>query len=637
MNLKNAIGLLSALACGTLVAADAIDLSSADVWADKTAIKELTTPNSTYTALQDFGYSGRLFLEADGIVLDMTEETSGSASRTISPTRSSQSILLYNGSKARSVRAQVKGGVWDFGKVGGFNIGNTTTYNGTLVLTNQCVFKDVKGVYFQGSANGSNELVVAGQSQLLLSAGTGGTAAEGVLFQMGDVTSGLTVDNQHNTLRICEGSTVSVDGQFLVEAGTVTDAQLTGNHSIIVSGTGSSFSVVPSCTDKAKRYFSTGRSRGNRVFFTDHAQGHFQHYVYHGDGTYASDNLFTVEKGAAVTVEGTGAFVIGKDTTKADKKNTLLVRDGGSFSCKTAYVGGLSASKAHFAEIIVSNATFACTTLQLGQGYSNRVEVCGSDAHFNAGTDASANVFGIFAAGGYNELVIRDQAVWSPTRKVRFCADYGFSSNNVMTVTEGAGVDASQDFMIGGNDGNIPAQVGWCHSNRLVVSDDAEFSTDGSLLFYSNDNGLEISNATVSAAAVTMYNSNRSVITLRGGTPRLQVTGALSLTRNAKLGFEIPSEGYAADFVPVTANSLTLDSTTELRVSVSEQFLKDNLKRRSIPLAVATTLTVNADVLAAANANLPPKCSLSVVTQADGKKALCLSVPGNSGLMILLR
>ncbi|MBP3406171.1 MAG: hypothetical protein J6N18_08730 [Kiritimatiellae bacterium] len=158
-----------------------------------------------------------------------------------------------------------------------------------------------------------------------------------------------------------------------------------------------------------------------------------------------------------------------------------------------------------------------------------------------------------------------------------------------------------------------------------------------------SDNMIVVSNATVSATGVLGIGAPSSEVdvskmsgnglVIQGRETSLSITSSLLLKNRSYLRIEVPSNGYADGFTPLSANKVTFDDTSSLDVVVvgSVGFV-NNLRLVSAPNGI----TVSEAALAAANANLFEQTNGRVrLAIADGGNAIDLRV--SKGMVVSLR
>ena len=241
-------------------------------------------------------------------------------------------------------------------------------------------------------------------------------------------------------------------------------------------------------------------------------------------------------------------------------------------------------------------------------------------------------------------------------------SDYG---RNSVLVSEGGELIASTKFSLG-NGVNA-------NTNSAVFEKDAkfwmrdinvgEYGSSGNVLEFrsgafgtieaggrvggwkgaGSDNMIVVSNATVSATGVLgigapsievdVSKMSGNGLVIQGRETSLSIISSLLLKNRSYLRIEVPSNGYADGFTPLSANKVTFDDTSSLDVVVvgSVGFV-NNLRLVSAPNGI----TVPEAALAAANANLFEQTNGRVrLAIANGGNAIDLKV--SKGMVVSLR
>ena len=192
--------------------------------------------------------------------------------------------------------------------------------------------------------------------------------------------------------------------------------------------------------------------------------------------------------------------------------------------------------------------------------------------------------------------------------------------------------------------------------NRLVVENDAKVLLSGNFSVHCANSLVAVSNATLSAKSFKLGFVNTSVspaedasvstndtLVVRGSTPTFAVTNALSFENKSHVRYELAAGGYAADFVPVKAGSITLNAGCSLEIDLSRYLADESAApdRATMTLARASsTLTLDADALAAARANVQEQLAASEKFKGDLAVVgndLVLTVKRIQGLVMIVR
>ena len=253
-----------------------------------------------------------------------------------------------------------------------------------------------------------------------------------------------------------------------------------------------------------------------------------------------------------------------------------------------------------------------------------------------------------------NRLVLADHVAWKVGAR-HFAAK---SSNNLLKVTEGAAIDASNDgsgqqFYIGEKANEK------CRNNTVEISDGGKLIADRFFLTGSG-NRLVVDNGTVDIKSGTdttyglwlSYNvsghtgdaSTGNWIVIRGsnsvvtcGTPnaRAMCLGG-DATATSGLRYEIPEEGYAAGHVPLKAYSLNITAGSRLEVDCAAwaaDALAKGVGKKVVLFRSASKISTDvADWVRAQPLGLPANVKL-VLTDNE----IALKASSGLGLMLLVR
>ena len=168
---------------------------------------------------------------------------------------------------------------------------------------------------------------------------------------------------------------------------------------------------------------------------------------------------------------------------------------------------------------------------------------------------------------------------------------------------------------------------------------------------YSNgeDNRLVVSNGTVFCPALKIgYTdqwtaaSSGAELVLQGDNPKVCVTNtassSVSICTGAKLVFDVPPDGYAANALPIrSTSSVTFQVNSVIDIRGLGEYVERHPARSRINLIKTYRLNVPADVLAAANAALPDGCSLDVYSDGKGSDYLRLTAKKPKGFVLVVR
>ena len=575
--LKLCVGGLLAFFASALLAADRTyqnaggDLASTDSedWggtAPGSSDTAIVTKDGTYTISRDVTFT-RLRVRTTGSTFNF----SGHKMKAL--------LNVENVANAQNV---FRGGLYDIN--GEFRPAYNANGINTL-FTDGCIITNVT-TFFAARDNSNARTEMAGGSKAYVG-------------RLSLVDGGSQKYGSDNTMEIYDGAQLYVTNRIYsdVNLPTVTEETSHGGQSLIVRGSGS---VLNDSTPISSYLASLGNSRDSNTFrFSDNAFAYFRT----GVQLNAGKNSLFVENGATCNV-------------------TRI-----NFQCSGNIVS-------------VSNAVLVCNRVQAGNplfvygaaASNNLFRVFGSDASVTLGVN-TGDFFGE-SNSGYNTVSFESGAVW------------GFDGNrtNMMARThhstfrvtgEGTTVGTTgRQFYIGGDITTDPALVATINSvsNRLEVLDGATLATRR-LPVMGVANTVCISNATVNiggnADVVGLRvgynvpngysNSTNCVLVLQGTTPKVEINsaavdnGACWFANGSTLRFEIPKEGYADGYVPLTTNSKFLmdDEASKLEIDCAEFVAKTGGKLHLIHAEGGIT-AASKTRLAACASTLPERCTLIV-------------------------
>ena len=405
----------------------------------------------------------------------------------------------------------------------------------------------------------------------------------GATFSRLDVTNGASVyasvfnlnewGGSSNVLSVTAGGVVSVNGDIRSDVNDITD-RVSGNG-FFVSGEGSKL-----------RQTNTGA--GIKL------------------GYKCSGNWLCVEDGGECY--DAGKLQIG--TSAQSVRNEAMVRNGGI----------LSVNKLQFAssnnKLEVDNASFQATgSVELGNAASvtgNVMTVTGPEAVFNC----PGNVFGL-GCGNLFELV--DGATWDiGGTDITLMSG---ASSNVLSVAGGA-VLANTNAPAAGATLKIGADNTALGYNRIEILDGAVVNLEGCFVRGVN-NAVVVSNATLRIDG-TGYgiwlghgsNSSGNKLIVQGATPSVYVKEYKSSNGSA-IRFEIPAEGYAEGYVPMTMklDSALNTATERFEIDCAAWVANPDAVRKLVLMRTTTDITsAQADWILAQNADLPESVRLKVTS-----------------------
>ena len=477
--------------------------------------------------------------------------------------------------------------------------GMHTVFTGGILVTNVVNF-------FPASCNGDNKSCSNSKVEI-----AGGAKFHVGLFRIFDGGNPKTYGHD-NTLEIFDGGQLYVTNRIYTDANmpAITDETERGGQSLIVRGSGSVL------RDDSANTAALGSTRGFNSFrFADNAFAYFRTGVQLNVG-----------------------------------KNSLLVEN--CATCNLVRVNFNSSGNI----FSVSNAVLTCSRVQAGAplfvyavGASNNLfRVYGSGSSLSLGVD-TGDFFGE-SNSGHNTVSFEGGAVWG----------LGGNRTNMMARTHHSTFRITGDGTTVGTTGRQfyigdvttdSAKVATINSvsNRLEILDGATFMSRR-LPVMGVANTVCISNATVNlggngADSVGLRvgynvpngysNSTNCVLVLQGATPKVEVQSAASdnsacwFANGATLRFEIPREGYADGYVPLTTNSkFLMDTGSKLEIDCAEFAAKTGGKLHLIH-ANGNIVSDAKTRLSACASTLPAGCTLIVED-----KDVWLQVPSRAATII---
>lgn len=422
----------------------------------------------------------------------------------------------------------------------------------------------------------------------------------------------------NNTLEIYDGGQLYVTNRIYSDANmpAVTEETQRGGQCLIVRGAGS---VLNDNTHISSYLASLGNSRDSNTFrFTDNAFAYFRTGVQLNAG-----------------------------------KNSLLVEN--CATCNLVRVNFNSSDNV----VLVSNAVLNCSRVQSGNplfvygaaASNNLFRVYGSGTSVTLGVN-TGDFFGE-SNSGYNTVSFEGGASWGfDGNRTKMMARTHHSIFRITGERTTVGSTGRQ-FYIGDTtvDSSEVATISSV-SNRLEVLDGATFNARR-LPVMGIANTVCISNATANIGGGSdtvglrvgynvpngYSNSTNCVLVLQGTTPKVEINsaavdnGACWFSNGATLRFEIPKEGYADGYVPLTTNSKFLmdDEASKLEIDCAEFVAKTGGKLHLIHAEGGIT-AASKTRLAACASTLPERCTL-IVEDTD----VYLKSPRVSGFVLMYR
>ena len=306
------------------------------------------------------------------------------------------------------------------------------------------------------------------------------------------------------------------------------------------------------------------------------------------------NNTMTIANGATVVLTGTSENALVVDYGKGNC-NSLIVTNGASLT-------KLSGDK----KIIVGR-----------QGMANRMVVYGG---------SSAQIAGSVYFGHDDN------------------ANANTASDNAIVVC-GTGARLSMGTTYNGNANRVAASAG--SSNNVATIADGGSVTCGRWYFYGHDNGIVVSNGTMTLTSIKSETSTNCFIRLQGEHPSFVSNGGSGEYSEFKDGFrlcyDLSAEGYGADEWPYAMSNPAkfMDDTVSVEVTgiqeVRARMKADGIERKTVNLAkftdgFATGYGITDAMLERWNASLPEGAKLAL---ADNK--LTLDIRAKAPTVVSLR
>lgn len=319
-------------------------------------------------------------------------------------------------------------------------------------------------------------------------------------------------------------------------------------------------------------------------------------------GQFNSHNVVRIRNGAILSVMNTCVKMAGAG------RHLLEVLNGATATVKKTEITTVGN------RIVVSNAFYnVIEGISLGTAASvtgNVMTVTGDESVFNW----AGNVFG---TGCGNVFELTDGAKWN----MGGADDYtlmGGSSSNILRVTGGA-VLANTNSPAGAARLEIGVNNTTHGYNRIEILDGAIVNLEG-FFVHGINNEVIVSNATLKIDGTGYgiwlgrgdYSSGNKLI-IQGTTPSITLKEYKS-ANGSSIRFDIPADGYADGYVPVTAKQLSLSTSTEkFKIDCDAWVENPNAVRKLVLMRTTTDITPDqASWVLAQNSDLPDTVRLKV-------------------------
>lgn len=329
------------------------------------------------------------------------------------------------------------------------------------------------------------------------------------------------------------------------------------------------------------------------------------------------------------------------NSTTGGSGNGILAKDA-TISIGGGFTNNCNAAVCDFQDV---NLTVGGPVKLFAAGPGARIRFGGSRGTQPAAMKSMDDYFPyVSGGGGSNELVIDDGFVMTNKVSQRLCT---YMANSTVRVSGGAKmINEGKSIHLGHEDHTTSI------SNTLEV-------LDGGLVrpydfrLIGTGNRIVVSNGTIKATSGIMlgyqYTNKKPTsgarAVLQGTTPLLDCgVGALWMKNDTNLRIEIPAEGYASDFVPITAKTVTFDPDATLDIEYAAflaagggeltlmAFTDDVSSKTYGGLTFPQWLKREETAM-----NLPKGCKLRLVVDADGGSRVVFRAGPPPGLMLILR
>lgn len=442
-------------------------------------------------------------------------------------------------------------------------------------------------------------------------------------FRINNMTS-----SGNGFLSVKSGSRVEIGGTFYTDTGTANYTK-SMNTKTVVSDQGSEIS----CNLLSMGY----RSSGHTVSILDGGLLDAKRVQIAASGATGKDVRILVTNATLnvdeylvinSTTEGSGNGILAKDAT-------ISIGGGFTNNCNAAFCD--------FQDV---NLTVGGPVKLFAAGPGAKIRFGGSKGTEPAAMKSMADYFPyVNGGGGSNELVIDDGFVMTNTVAQRLCT---YMSDCTVRVSGGAKmINEGKTIHLGHEDHTTSI------SNTLAVLDGG-FVQARDVRLISTGNRIVVSNGTIKATNGIMLGyqySNKQPTSgaravLQGATPRLECgeEGALWVKNDTNLRIEIPAEGYAPGYVPITAKTISFDRDATLGIEYAAflaagggelmlmAFAEDVSDKSYGGVTFLQWLKREETAM-----NLPKGCKLRLVVDANGGSRVVFRAGPPPGMMLIFR
>ena len=551
-------------------------------------------------------------------------------------------------------RVVFKGGAWDFGNRTTVNFfgrwGYSMKHDGNEFVLDGTVITNAAVLYAMNCPINSRVRLVNGTRFYHDAKRADGTtdAAPYIYFAFGNsdrkiVTTNCSFSIESGSRFVSKGAQLQVDSWYWNGGSNGETRYLDdiGDFRLLVSGAGSFLGA---------KILSLGNVGGTVARFSDGACGELSN-IYLGNESHAKAAGLVIEGGATVTNAASfyQGYVAGADRTRVSVRNgsklALRDRNGNRFHM---FVG----SKSAFNEMTVSNSTFECFGLYLGNGdnpnaTNNTLRLLGE----NLVLDHAMDAWTPFTTAN-NTLIIGDHAfVTLGSNKNFFHART--ATGNELIVEDGAELRASYIYIGEDYATSVPKGQRVIVRNGGILHATTQISNGGDGAEFVVSNGtLQADNQYAMYFGYTSSNAKHAVtdnrVILQGDSPKMRSASdkaIFNFASNTVLRIEIPiSIAYAE--TPILCDQLTFNDTSTVEIGNVTAARKGLAETKNVMLAKATSgLGLSSAKIAAVNEQLAAEgnrgCRLYRATNgepdASGKELWLRVYHEPQGLSVIIR
>ena len=512
-----------------------------------------------------------------------TLDFAASGNHTLKVLNANEAFCAYNGT--------IKGGMIDRN---GKDFYWFQESNKEMTLTDGCVLTNVAKFYVNVWGQSGGKIHLTGASRIYANALTLNKGKDS------STTSGCSL------LEVTGGSKVFTTADWNTSENTATDIASGGNV-LSVSGTGSSVTMTGN-------YIDGYDCNGNTLCVSD--EGSFSSKSLSigrsdASGSHYSNSNRLVVVGGTLNMTGGNLYCYGDNNVIAVTNSTV------NFNNKTySYDGGSSSNTT----IDIVNSTWKCASFSVGKSVD--MHISGSSTVLE--TTETQFGFGSSGAAGAR-LCFDDGFTWRPNIGNGYFMMHHLT-NCALTVQNDATFSA-WDSANDTYDRIIFCGLSGVNGVSNVVSVLSGGTIQGKTMeLNGRDNLVVVSNGVVSATTYiqlgAVSGASNNTVVVQGSTPRLSAAERFYLYNYTTLRMEVPEDGYASGYVPITAQEFRLhENTCKFEIDVDR--FQPKARTTLTLMSFNTDLTTSQKNFLLA-AELPPRYSLDIV----GNRSLVLKAKG---------